>query len=41
MKTLYLDCFCGISGDMTVGALIDAGAETTYLTSIAASLNVN
>ncbi|HQN00107.1 MAG TPA: DUF111 family protein, partial [Candidatus Hydrogenedentes bacterium] len=40
MKTLYLDCFCGISGDMTVGALIDAGVELAYLQTVAASLNL-
>jgi len=25
MKIIYFDCFSGISGDMVLGALIDAG----------------
>jgi hypothetical protein len=28
---LYLDCFSGISGDMTIGALIDAGLDFSFL----------
>src|SRR5215468_10992660 len=31
MKTLYFDCFSGISGDMTIGALLDAGLGFDYL----------
>lgn len=31
MKTLYFDCFSGISGDMTIGALLDAGGDFSHL----------
>jgi len=31
MKIAYFDCFSGISGDMTVGALLDAGLEIETL----------
>jgi uncharacterized protein (TIGR00299 family) protein len=31
MKIAYFDCFSGISGDMTLGALLDAGLELKVL----------
>jgi hypothetical protein len=31
MKIAYLDCFSGISGDMTLGALVDAGVSFEHL----------
>src|SRR5688572_22206438 len=36
----YLDCYSGISGDMTLGALLDAGLDAGELRAALASLPV-
>jgi len=41
MKTLYLDCFSGISGDMTIGALIDLGVDIHFLEKELTKLDIN
>lgn len=38
MHTAYLDCFSGVSGDMLLGALLDAGMPESYLREVTASL---
>ena len=41
MRIAYLDCFAGISGDMFLAALIDAGVDPKILHDATASLNLN
>lgn len=40
MKILYFDCFSGISGDMVIGALIDAGGDSDHLGKELKKLNI-
>src|ERR1700757_3190257 len=40
MKYAYFDCFSGISGDMTLGALLDAGVSVDQLRTELQGLNV-
>ena len=40
MRIGYLECFSGISGDMLLGALVDAGVPFAVLEKAAAALNI-
>ena len=40
MRIGYLECFAGISGDMLLGALVDAGVSMEFLRQTAESLHV-
>ena len=41
MSAVYFDCFAGISGDMLLGALIDAGADRSVLDATVEALRLN
>jgi pyridinium-3,5-bisthiocarboxylic acid mononucleotide nickel chelatase len=41
MKTLYFDCFAGASGDMILGAMIDAGVNPAMLNEHLAGLGLD
>ena len=40
MRIAYLDCFSGISGDMFLGALVDAGVSARLLEETVAALDI-
>jgi len=40
MKIIYFDCFSGISGDIVLGALFDAGIEHEVIKSLPMKLNI-
>jgi len=40
MRIAYLDCFSGVSGDMFLGALVDAGVPARLLEDTVAALNI-
>ncbi|MDR1240235.1 MAG: nickel pincer cofactor biosynthesis protein LarC [Treponema sp.] len=41
MKTLHFECFAGISGDMTLGALVDLGVDPARLVTELKKLNLD
>jgi hypothetical protein len=40
MRIAYLDCFSGISGDMLLGAMVDAGVPLSLFSETATALNI-
>ncbi|MDB5053679.1 MAG: hypothetical protein JWM44_1729 [Bacilli bacterium] len=40
MKMAYFDCFSGISGDMSLAALVDAGADLNYINQELAKIQI-
>ena len=40
MKTIYFDCFSGISGDMIIGALLALGLDFNHLKKELGKLNL-
>ena len=40
MRLAYLDCFSGVSGDMFLGALVDAGVPAKLFEDTVAGLNI-
>ncbi|MGM0652232.1 MAG: nickel pincer cofactor biosynthesis protein LarC [Bacillota bacterium] len=40
-KTIYFDCYSGISGDMALGALIDAGVSVEHLKKILSKMDLD
>ena len=41
MKIAYFDCFAGASGDMILGAIMDAGLEVDQLSAELVKLNLS
>ncbi len=41
MRIAFLDCFSGISGDMFLGAAVDAGVPLEKLQAVASALGIN